>query len=242
MKKILLSLLFITNIAFAQDTMRIAVSHFYPPFVMQGANKHLYGFDISIARKICELTNHRCEYQTLPFGKIIETVSSGKADIAISAITITLNRSQYVNFSIPYMISEGSYLTHKNSKITSTSKTALANKTIGISKGSIFAEVLDLMALNNVKVEYYTGTNRMIEGLAEGDVDLVLIDHASAHYWAINSSEQLTIVGNPIKVGHGLGIAVNRNKRDLLEKINQAILTIQDSGEFKQLYKKYFEL
>jgi len=242
MKKILLSLLLITNVALAQDTLRVAVSHFYPPFVMQGANDHLYGFDISIASKICELTNHRCEYKIIPFGEILKTVSNGEADAAISAIAITLNRSQFVNFSMPYMISEASYLVSADSKIKAATKATLANKSVGISKGSVFEETLKFMALNNTNIVLYKDTNRMIESLAEGDVDVVLIDHASAHYWEINSSGQFKIVGKPIRVGHGLGIAVNKDKLELLKQINQAIVEIQNSGEFKRLYKKYFEL
>ena len=95
---------------------------------------------------------------------------------------------------------------------------------------------------NADKIKKYVETNDMIHDLSDGKIDVILLDEPSANYWVIHSSGRFMKINNPINVGFGLGIAVNKNDKQLLSDINKAIHDIQESGEFKRLYTKYFEL
>lgn len=95
-------------------SLTVATEIFNPPFIMQGANNQLFGFDIEMMEDICKTIHRHCQYHSGFFeNTIISTIEQHEADIGVASITITLDRSQRVSFSIPYLPSEAQYLALK---------------------------------------------------------------------------------------------------------------------------------
>lgn len=49
------------------DSLRpliVATEIFNPPFIMQGANKQLFGFDIEMMEDICRIIQRECQYRS----------------------------------------------------------------------------------------------------------------------------------------------------------------------------------
>lgn len=64
----------------------------------------LSGVDIKLGDKIAESMGVKAKYVEQDLSTIIDFVSSGKADLAISSLTVTDERSKLVSFSDPYFV------------------------------------------------------------------------------------------------------------------------------------------
>src|SRR3989338_839378 len=96
-----ISLLIAPMLYAAGEVLKVGVTSFAPPFVMQGANQKLFGFDIAMMDSLCKKMNRSCQYQVLPFDELLQAVADKQVDVAISAISITMGRAKLVDFSLP---------------------------------------------------------------------------------------------------------------------------------------------
>lgn len=224
----------------AGEPIKIGVSSFDPPFIMQGANKRMYGFDIDSMTYLCKAMNRTCEFRFMDFDELIPAVSNKQIDVAISSITITPERAQQVDFSIPYLLSYSRFLSNQVLNPTqSFSLDMLRGKTIGIDTGTIFEQQLTQMGVKDPVIRQYESIEDSLEALRNGEVDYLLLDNPAAIYWAANSAGVFRTLGEPYMYGLGLGIAVNNTEKQLLTDINAAILQYQASSDYKNNYKEY---
>ena len=101
----LVVLICFTTSLFAQgEPLNIGIETFDPPFVIQGANKKIYGFDVDMMNSLCHIINRTCQYHVMRFDELLNAVVTKKIDEAVSSITITPGRSKLVNFSLPYLL------------------------------------------------------------------------------------------------------------------------------------------
>jgi len=76
----------------------------HSPFHMQSKKGELIGVDIEVAEKIARALNVKLRFDRSykNFDAVVDAVSAGVADIGISKLSFTINRSKKVIFSIPY--------------------------------------------------------------------------------------------------------------------------------------------
>ena len=232
----------IVSTSFAQNPpLKIGVSRYSPPFVIQGGNNHFYGFDISMMNEICAMIQRDCQYYPMHFDELLDAVVSKKVTVAVSSIIITAERSQIVNFSLPYLPSKSRFLARADLASQKFSWQLLNDKRIGVSRGSVFYAEIQKMNLKNPDIVFYETDEEIIEALNEAKIELTLMDSPTAVYWESHSSGSLKILGEPITYGYGLGIAVNREEGPLLKAINQALLNYQKSHDFTKNYNIYLD-
>ncbi|AUH73261.1 arginine ABC transporter substrate-binding protein [Legionella sainthelensi] len=220
-------------------SLTVATEIFNPPFIMQGANNQLFGFDIEMMEDICKTIHRHCQYHSGFFeNTIISTIEQHEADIGVASITITLDRSQRVSFSIPYLPSEAQYLALKKWATVPFSKDVFNGKKIGIQVGTLFEKVINDSGFSNVEIVNYRSTPKLIEALSNGDIDFILQDALSAQYWA-TQMPVFAPFGKAFSIGYGFGIVVNKTDNELLQQINNALLEFEKNGEFKRTYNRY---
>jgi polar amino acid transport system substrate-binding protein len=83
------------------ELIRIACDAASVPFTYVAADESIIGFDIELITRFAEATNRKLEIQNMAFSAILPTLSSGKADIGMSCITITEERKEMVLFTDP---------------------------------------------------------------------------------------------------------------------------------------------
>lgn len=217
----------------------IATPIFIPPFVMQGAYNQVYGFDISMMQHICKLINRICQYVPMPFKEVLTTVAAKKADIGVGAIMITPDRSQIVNFSLPYLLSYSRFIAPISMAKNPLTVDSLNSSVIGFQTGTIFPQILKAMGVSNAQLVNYDSLESLIDALQKGKIDIGIMDQLSAIYWQTQSSGKLQALISLKTQSFGLGIAVNSQEPALLDEINQALLQYQNSLDFKRDYQKY---
>ncbi|MGQ3890548.1 transporter substrate-binding domain-containing protein [Legionella sp. CNM-4043-24] len=218
--------------------LNVAVDTFSPAFVMQ-ANKQLYGFDISMMESICKSIQRQCVFQPMPFSQLIDSVESGKYDVAVGSIAISPDRAARVNFSDSYLASMGRFVTLKKNTAKPFTLTSLNNQTIGVEKGSMFAQALASFPIVNPKIIEYPSAEAMIDAMKNDEITYAVAPNPGALFWQSQTSGEFAVLGQPFNYGFGLGIAVNKSDMDLLNQINKALAQYLVSPEYKANYNSY---
>lgn len=94
-----------------KGVLRVAMSADQPPFNMRNRSGKIVGFDVDLSQTLARAMQVELEIVELPFAQLLPALIDGKADIAISGITITPDRSRRVSFVGPYILSGKSMLT-----------------------------------------------------------------------------------------------------------------------------------
>lgn len=228
----------ISNAA-SDKELHVGINYFSPPFVYPSGGNGFSGFDVSMMVYICNRMHRICRFHTMRFDELLANVQNGTIDVAVSALTITYQRSKYVNFSNPYLLSSSRFLgsvAYKNQKINHD---FFKGKTIGIKKGTIFAKQIQRLGLDGVKIKPYSQDNQLIDALSQNRVDLILTDNETAVYWQNHSSGNLISLGSPMKYGYGYGIAMNKKEPELIRSINMALKRYHRSMQFRSNYTTY---
>lgn len=219
--------------------LRIAISSFTPPFVMQSSYNQFYGFDIAMIEYVCTALQRRCQYVPMHLDEILPAINNRSVDLAVSSIVIKPSRSRVVLFSIPYMISQGQFIGGTALTKQTVNSQVLTNKKIGVVRGSVYEDQIKLMEINQLRVVPYQSGDQMIAALKSGYIDLGFLDSHTAQYWQDNSSGSLHTLGKSFPVGFGLGIMASSADIGLIQAVDIALLRYQNSADFKTNYNLY---
>lgn len=203
----------------------------FPPYEYIDGRK-IDGIDPAIIRKVAEELGFELEIQDMAFDSVLAAVQTGKADIAASGITVTEERKKQVSFTVPYIISEQVVIVRKNSPIRSEKE--LKQKNIGVQHGTtgdmyVSEKIAEPMRFSNAALA--------VAALLTNKVEAVVIDREPAEVFVRQKSE-LQILPEPL-VLEEYAFAVSKKRPELLEKINDVLLKMKDSGELAAVIGHY---
>ena len=113
------------------QTIKIGTEGAYAPFNSLNAAGELEGFDIDIAKALCEEMEVTCEFVTQDWDGIIPALQAGNYDAIIASMSITDERKEQVDFTNKYYNTPPAIAVPKDSELTEATPEALAGKTIG---------------------------------------------------------------------------------------------------------------
>jgi ABC-type amino acid transport substrate-binding protein len=219
------------------ETITVASDIAYRPFEFVEGGEPV-GFDLDLMREIGKRAGFEPRFQNTTFDGIIPGLTSGTFEMAISAMTITEERDQQVDFSDPYFDADQSLLVQSGSEIRSTDD--LADATVGVQLGTTGA-----MEANNLAGEGSIGDVRTFDtvedaftALENGQVDAVLNDFPVSQDRVLQSDGTLEIV-QTIPTGEQYGIAFPTDS-PRVEEVNRALDEIKRDGTYAEIYEKWF--
>ncbi len=220
----------------APDVVLIATDATFPPFEMVDENtKELIGFDIELMKAVADKAGINYEFVNLPFDPMLAGLAQCQYDMAIAAITITEERKEEFLFSNPY-IDAGQIIVVKAGNENIKSKDDLSGKTIGAQLGT--TGEIEAKAIDGVTYKPYDTYDLAFLDLANGQIDAVIADYPTALGFIAKNPNKLMTVGEKF-TEEFYGIAICKNRGDLLEKINPALQAVIDAGVVDQLAAKY---
>jgi polar amino acid transport system substrate-binding protein len=223
----------------APDTVyKIGTNAEYPPFESVDDAGNIIGFDADIMDALAESAGFKYEFVNTRWDGIFVALQSGEFDAVISAATITDERAEIVDFSDPYFNAGQMIAVREADKDKITTVADLDGIKVGVQLGTTG----DQWASENTKAEMvrYDEITFAFQALANGDVDAVFNDGpTSAEIIQANPELGAVMVGDPI-TDEFYGIAVNKEKSDLLEMINEGLAEIRSNGTYDEIYQKWF--
>jgi len=103
-----------------RGTMKVGMSTFVP-WAMKDKTGKLVGFEIDVATRLAADSKFKVEFVPTQWSGIIPSLQTGKFDVIIGGMTITAERNQKINFTIPY--DYATQMMMGNKKIAGTFKT-----------------------------------------------------------------------------------------------------------------------
>lgn len=222
----------------AGTKVRVATEASYPPFeVIDDKTKQPVGFDIDLMNAIGQKAGFTPEYQNTPFDSVLAGISTCQFDAAISAITITDERKQKMNFSNSY-IDAGQIVAVRKDNTDINGPQDLKGKKIGV-QASTTGEI-EAKKIEGATVKPYDAVDLAFLDLMNKQVDAVIVDNPTTLTYVNKSPDKLKVVGKPFTDEH-YGIAVCKKNTDLLDKINKAIDELKADGSIQKLQDKWLK-
>lgn len=240
MKKILLALI-LGSLCFSSmaKTVTFGTEATYAPFEYYNEHNQLIGFDVDIAKKICEKNQFSCEFKNQSFDSLIPSLKTRRIDAAIAGIDITSMRSKQVLFSDSYYQNTAQFFAKKNIFKTIGS---LKNKRIGVQNGTTHQKYL-IENYPDMEIVSYDSYQNAVLDLRSDRIDAIFSDSAASDVW-VSLYKNLTIIGQPVAdpnyFGLGLAIAVRKGNSDLVDKFNKALKEMRNDGSYQKIYNKWF--
>ena len=218
------------------ETITVASDIAYPPFEFTQNGKTV-GFDIDLMREIGKQAGFTPEFQNVTFDGIIPGLGNNLYDASISAMTITEEREQQIDFSDPYFNADQSLLVRSDSGIKSTED--LADATVGVQLGTTgAAQAEEFQSEGTVgEVRTFDTIEDAFAALENGQVDAVINDLPVSQDRANQSDERLKIV-ETMPTGEQYGIAFPKDS-ELVDPVNEALAEIKEDGTYEKIYKKW---
>lgn len=241
---IIITLLLWQNTFAMNKKIHFASEATYPPFEYMDSQGNIIGFDIDVAKAICNKLEASCEFSNEPWSSLIPGVKLGKFDALISAIAITPERRKQVAFSLAYFSDTATFIA-SSSEVTDLSMQGIKGKTIGVQIGTVMENYLHSVYGNIVHVKTYASIIDAFLDIKSGRIDAVLVDTVIAKEWlnepyAAGFSMKGRPINDPVFFGKGFGIAVNKKNQQLLQSINEALTTLKENGILDKIHQHYF--
>lgn len=239
-----------------KPVLRVAMECAYPPFnwtqkteengavPISGTDEYAYGFDVMVAKMICEEIGYDLEIIKTDWDSIILGLQSNKWDAIIAGMGITDERKQSVDFSIPYKTTSNIIICRKDSpyaNVTSIDelKGCTAITQLGTSWEQVIPQIEDVTALPGLGT-----TVEVTVAVQSQKADIAVFDEPTC-ISACMSNPDLTYVkfeeGKGFAVPEGqsnkCGVAVRKGETELLEKINAALEDYTEEQQDEDMVK-----
>ncbi|GAA4523818.1 ABC transporter substrate-binding protein [Chelativorans composti] len=234
------------NMGSAQEKLKIKIGTegAYAPFNYLDSGGELKGFDIDIAKALCEEMEAECEFVTQEWDGMIPALQAGKFDAIIASMSITEERKQQVDFTDKYYNTPPAIAVPVSSDIKGVTKEDLAGKVIGAQASTTHAAFAEATYTDSTIQLYPTAEEYQLD-MANGRLDAVVDDVIVLDEWLDSEGGEcchiLDTVTPPVEIyGEGIGIALRKGSDELREKFNAAIKAIRENGKYKEINDKYF--
>ena len=168
----------------------------------------------------------------------ITALQDGRVDIVVSQLTITPEREQQVDFSIPYIVTGEGLLVPKGSDIRRFED--LAGKRITVTAGSLSLKRMRgaLPSLPGAKLVILPTSSATIKAVANNEADAASNDLIDLKFLrsASDRPDQYELVDISARFPRKpFGIAVKKGNSALVERLNKAINSLKSSGDIEKL-------
>ncbi|MBZ8134166.1 ABC transporter substrate-binding protein [Afifella sp. IM 167] len=231
--------------AAAQEKIRIGTEGAYPPFNELTSDGKLQGFDIDIAKALCDEMKVECEFVTQDWEGIIPALLAGKYDAIIASMSITDERKEKVDFTNKYYNTPPAIAVAKDSDMTEATEESMQGKALGAQASTTHSNYAQAH-FSGADIKLYPTADEYKLDLSSGRLDAVIDDVVVLSEWVKSEDGACckiltTLPIDPVINGEGAGIALRKGEDELREKFNTAILALRENGKYKEINDKYFD-
>lgn len=210
-------------------TVRMGTEGAYPPYNFINDAGEVDGFERELGDELCARAELTCEWVTNDWDSIIPNLVSGNYDVIIAGMSITDERDEVIDFTQPYTQPDPS------SFLAASDAVDLKAGVIAAQTNTIQASYI---ASSGASLVEFATPEETIAAVQNGEVDAVLADKAFLEPIA-ESEGELSMVGDDILLGGGIGMGLRESDGELREKFNAAIQSMKDDGSLNALIEKH---
>lgn len=214
------------------------------PIVNSEAGEYANGYDVMMAKKICEANGWKLEVKRLDWDSLIPAIQTKDVDATIAGQSMTAEREKEVDFAGPYLYASIVCLTKADSQYANAKgKSDLSGGTCTSQLGTVWYDTC-LPQIEGAKIQSASeNAPAMITAVETGVVDFVCTDMPTAQA-AVKAYPDLKILDftdseDNFEVSDeeiNIGIALFKGNTELKDAINKAL-----SGMTKDDFNKIME-
>jgi polar amino acid transport system substrate-binding protein/glutamate/aspartate transport system substrate-binding protein len=221
------------------------------PFGFMNEKGEWVGFDMDLGAELHKALEaklgKKIEYIKTPMNpkNRIPLVANGTIDVGIGSTTITLEREEAVDFSLPYFLTGTKLLVARGSPIREYKD--LAGKKVGVGSGST-ANIKGLQKAVDIRLiqppcemVLFEDHTKGFLGLQQGKVDAYFTDESMLAGMRAKAQKpgDWEIVGDFLTY-EPYGFILPKDDSKWRDFVNATIIGLFKSGQFEQIYHKWF--
>lgn len=219
-----------------EGKIRIGVFSDKNPFGYVDENGKVQGYDIYFAKRIAKDllgSEDAVEFVYVEAASRVEYLQSGKVDITLANFTVTEERSEKVDFALPYMKVALGVVSPDSELIKSVDD--LDGKNLIVVKGTT-AETYFSENYPNVKLTKFDEYQEAYDALADGRGDAFSTDNTEVLAWAMKN-KGFTVGIESLGNVDAIAPAVQKGNTELLNWLNEEIKTLGEEQFFHADYE-----
>jgi polar amino acid transport system substrate-binding protein len=232
------------------DLGRISIIRFlteidYPPFNYPGTDGNPSGFNVDLARLVCEELKVNCTIQMRRFDTLIDSLSENRGDAVIASVAVSRDARRRIDFTDPYYRSPARFVVRRDSTIDDVRPERLEGRKVAVVAKTAHEAYLRAF-FTEVEIRPHANAEAAREALRRGEADLLFGDGIALAFWlnGTDSAGCCKFTGGPFTesryFGEGIGIAVRRGNETLRLALNWGLFRLWEKGQFTDLWLRYF--
>lgn len=221
--------------------IRIGVNTDSKPFAYYDEKGELVGYDIDLAKYIAEYllgTKNRIKFVPVSPSNRLMKISTGEVDIVIATMTITPQRQQIIDFSIPYDTAGQALLIRSTSKITSIND--LPGLNVGVIWGTTAEKNMSALVPNAHIVGFKSYVDAY-KALKNGKIDAITSDDTILSRFIINDNDVILLPKRYSREPYGIGFRKGKGSDKLKKSLDDAILDLKQKNVMNRIHKKWLK-
>jgi polar amino acid transport system substrate-binding protein len=214
-----------------------------PPWHFKDEQGNMAGFDVDIAKIIAKGLfgdDTKIEFVTQASDARVPNIVTDKVDVTCQFMTVTAERAQQVNFTIPYYREGVGLLLAAGGKHKSYDELKSAGSGVTVSVlQNVYAEEMVHKALPEAKVDQYESVDLIYQALNSGRADAAATDVSSLRWFMKQNPDKYLDAGYAWEP-QTYSCAVKRGDSDFLQFVNTALREAMSGVEFAA-YRGSFE-
>lgn len=221
-------------------TYTVGIDGEYPPYSYVDPKGNVTGFDVDSMRWIAQKKGFKVEFQPTAWDGIIPALQAKKIDIIYSGMTITDERKEKVNFSIPYLKVNQSVSIHNDTAFT-MQQFLTGNLSVGAQRGTtgqfwVEDNLITPGKMPKEKLVLYDTFPLVAADLQNKRINAAIYDRPPM-LDAIEG-KPLHIIGE-IDTNEVYGVAIRKEDTALLAMINEGLTELMKDPYWEELKEKY---
>lgn len=204
------------------------------PFGYVDSNGDYQGYDVYFGNRIAKDLGVEVEYVPVEAASRVEYLVSNKVDIILANFTVTEERKEKVDFTLPYMKVALGVVSPESQLITDVEQ--LNGKTLIVSKGTT-AETYFTENYPDVNLLKFDQYSEAYNALLDGRGDALSTDNTEVLAWALEN-EGFKVGIESLGNVDTIAAAVQKGNQDLLDWINHEIVELGKEDFFHAAYEE----
>lgn len=216
--------------------------------IAKNGKQQIVGYDMMLAKDIAkECGVKKVKVVNMAFPSLINELQNKKVDVVMAGMAYTKQRAKVVSFSDPYQPHTSNYdyiLVSPKNKDKYKSLADLKGQSIGAQQST--AQEKAVKDQTKAKVVTESSANGLAQELKNGTVDGIAVSKDNADAYVAQDPNTYAIANNVKLKQNGkeaaTRVAVRKDDKALLKKVNKAISQDRKSGKLNKMYQQALQL
>lgn len=227
--------------------IRFLTSSDYPPFQFLKPDLNPAGFNVDLARVICDELEYSCTIQAVNWDELMPALENGRADALIAGLRPSADLRAKAGVTRPYFRLPARFAVKRGGAAPDLTPEGLAGKRIAVAAGTAHEAFLKTYFPDS-DVAGFPDIEQARAALKDGKADALFADGVGLSLWlsGTESAGCCAFAGGPYYESHffgeGLVIAVRKGDERLRQDLDRALDGVEEKGELADLYLRWFPI